>query len=408
MNQEKRGFIAPIITPDNHVLGSVGIPLPVISIGDYTNFLPIFKSQFENNFDSDGCTCYGTTNSIKTLDSFHYSINPDYSNRYVYNGVGITPPGSDPHTVATTIRGIGLVDDKELPDNVPSLSEFMTPRPLTSSLQAKGQQWLQKRQLGHQWLWTTPPDQATRLALIKEALTKGTVAVSVSAWWQNEKGLYYSPMGTQNGHWVHIYKIDETGIYAFDSYEGNNPSGPQSYLKKLTLDHNIQFAKVYFFTVPTQQQNLLSRIIAALLALVGIKQKQLEQIPAVITPPTPVATSEPVLAPKSRIDDFCLEIRDYEGKPGDLNYKNNNPGNLRGTNGKFLIFKTYNEGWLALKDYVIRACTGKHAAYKPDFTILQFFQVYAPSADNNDPKRYASWVANRIGVTTDFKIKDLV
>lgn len=128
-----------------------------------------------------------------------------------------------------------------------------------------------------------------------------------------------------------------------------------------------------------------------------------------MTPYKPITeVIPPIINPVSKLNDFCLAIRDFEGRPGDLNYRNNNPGNIRGRDGRFLKFNTYAEGWLYLKDYVTRACTGKHSAYKPDFTIKQFFGVYAPSSDNNQPDIYASWVANRIGLQTSTKIKELI
>lgn len=114
------------------------------------------------------------------------------------------------------------------------------------------------------------------------------------------------------------------------------------------------------------------------------------------------------LMKRDLLNEFCLAIRDYEGKPGDLNYRNNNPGNIRGANGKFLKFKTMDEGMAYLKDYVTRACTGKHKAYKPDFTIRQFFNVYAPSGDNNNPDKYSNWVAKRINLPVTTKIRDLL
>lgn len=209
-----------------------------------------------------------------------------HSRRFVYNAAEMSPPGDDPHRIATIIRGVGLVLDYDLPDDTKTLAEFMSPRPLPVDLRIKGQKWLNRQMLGHQWVWTTAPDQATRLALIAEALTKGTVAVSVTAWYQNEKGLYYSPMGMQNCHWCHVYKIDDTGIYVFDSYQGNDPLGlTEKNLKKLTLDHNIQFAKVYFFTVPTVEQNWFISLIVSFLTTVGVLQKKQMGAECTVTPP---------------------------------------------------------------------------------------------------------------------------
>lgn len=70
----KKGFIAPIITPDNHILGSNGISLPIIKVdGDWSKYLPTFESQLQNTFDSDGCTVYGTLAAIQTLEKFLYN-----------------------------------------------------------------------------------------------------------------------------------------------------------------------------------------------------------------------------------------------------------------------------------------------------------------------------------------------
>lgn len=75
MKKEYKGFIAPLITEDNHVLGGVGIPLPVIKVdGDWTSCLPIFSNQLDNDgFDPDDCTVQGTLNAIETLEKFLYN-----------------------------------------------------------------------------------------------------------------------------------------------------------------------------------------------------------------------------------------------------------------------------------------------------------------------------------------------
>lgn len=153
-NKYNRGFIAPVITEDNHILGASGIPLPIIKVdGDWTKYLPTFESQLETTFDSDGCTVYGTLNAYETLEKYLYGVEINHSDRFTYNAVGITPPGSDPHLVATTIRGTGLVLEYDLPSVVDSLAEFMTPRPLSVELRIKGQKWLNRQMPGHQWIF---------------------------------------------------------------------------------------------------------------------------------------------------------------------------------------------------------------------------------------------------------------
>lgn len=131
--------------------------------------------------------------------------------------------------------------------------------------------------------------------------------------------------------------------------------------------------------------------------------------------------------PKATFDQFCKAIQGMEGyyAPGEnKNYpngtrawKNKNPGNLKYVGQKraigadaqgFCIFKTYEDGFLTLKEMVQRAATGKSSVYKPDMTFVEFFKVYAPSSDGNYPEKYAAFVAERVGVRTDTKIKELV
>lgn len=122
----------------------------------------------------------------------------------------------------------------------------------------------------------------------------------------------------------------------------------------------------------------------------------------------------------SPLEHFCLAIRDYEGKPGDLNYQNNNPGNCRCSSvgylpkygkvlcvktasGMFAKFPTYQLGWEYLMALVV-----ERIHQHPDWTILDFFKNYSPSTDNNNPARYAAYVASRIAVDVSYKIKNLI
>lgn len=131
-------------------------------------------------------------------------------------------------------------------------------------------------------------------------------------------------------------------------------------------------------------------------------------------PPVPVVVDN---APKPTLTQFCTALRDFEGKPGDQNYRYNNPGNCRwnpggylpiygnvrqATNG-FAIFPTYELGWLYLKNMI------KGQIHKrPDQTILEFFQRYAPPSDNNPTIRYSKFVAQKCGVDNTFKVGKLV
>ena len=85
---------------------------------------------------------------------------------------------------------------------------------------------------------------------------------------------------------------------------------------------------------------------------------------------------------------------------GSLAYRNNNPGNIRpgslavgatGSSGGYAVFPDYQTGYSALVNLI----------QSPSYwglTLTQFFQQYAPAADNNNPGAYAASVAASLGV----------
>ena len=120
----------------------------------------------------------------------------------------------------------------------------------------------------------------------------------------------------------------------------------------------------------------------------------------------------------SKINAWAEAIKEYEGwSVGSRSFRNNNPGNLRyafqfGTTGKdknsFAIFATYEDGWKALVNQLTIAANGKSRVYKPDMSLMDFFQIYAPASDSNEPKSYALFVARKLGVEPTILIKELL
>jgi hypothetical protein len=110
-------------------------------------------------------------------------------------------------------------------------------------------------------------------------------------------------------------------------------------------------------------------------------------------------------------------IRDFEGQPGDLNYRNKNPGNCKYT-GRYLakygivkcdergfaIFPTYEQGWLYLQNMLLGWAKGS----KKNYTVLELIKEYAPSSDNNDPFAYAKNISKRMGLSASTKLKELL
>lgn len=128
------------------------------------------------------------------------------------------------------------------------------------------------------------------------------------------------------------------------------------------------------------------------------------------------------------LDKWCLSIKSMEGyiEPcesyprGTPAWRNNNPGNIKfGTFARshgayksdisgFAVFHDYQTGYNALKILLINACTGQSFIYKPDMTLYEFYQKYAPTADSNNPMGYATKVAKDLGVTVDTPIRELL
>ena len=116
------------------------------------------------------------------------------------------------------------------------------------------------------------------------------------------------------------------------------------------------------------------------------------------------------------IDSIAQAIAQEEGynRPGSIAQRNNNPGNLRsgvgqtGTSGGYATFASADDGWQALNHQI-------QVNINRGLTLNEFFggkpgvySGYAPSADANDPARYAAFVAQRTGADPNVPISDLL
>ena len=123
----------------------------------------------------------------------------------------------------------------------------------------------------------------------------------------------------------------------------------------------------------------------------------------------------------SNYKDLAKCIEDYEDAPKIWN----NPGALRWSpfmsyqKGGFARFNTYAEGFEALLHQLYIVCNGKSPAYNraakklglkdcSELTLLQFFEIYAPSSDKNNPRRYTETVAQELETTIETKMKEFV
>jgi len=85
-----------------------------------------------------------------------------------------------------------------------------------------------------------------------------------------------------------------------------------------------------------------------------------------------------------------------------------NIGNIKDKNGKFLSFNSREEGKQALINQLRLYQTGKSkTGVKPNFTLYEAMDKYAPSSDKNNPKQYSEFIAKKIGITINTPIKDI-
>jgi hypothetical protein len=111
-----------------------------------------------------------------------------------------------------------------------------------------------------------------------------------------------------------------------------------------------------------------------------------------------------VMAP-SVVDILASAITTQEGGPGNLNYRNNNPGNLRFVGqtgavlgeGGFARWSTWDEGVYALKAQInLDATRGTDAAGHPTTTVGELIASWAPASEN-DTAGYIAAVEQHTG-----------
>lgn len=415
-NELKRFGLKINETPDPraYVLGgSIELPKVVLQEnGQWDKFLPVYEPQFNEFFDSYGCTVWGWLNAIEIMEKRLTGIEKNYAERFNYILAKIKPPGADPHEVAEVIRERGVIKQELLP-MTPTMNfqEFLRPNPMTKELLEEGMKF--GYEMKHQYLWPVGKKLTSeeRKKILKENLQYSVIPLSVTAWFQNVKGTYIDN-GDRNTHWCVLIGWNEKGD---EWYDPNLPEGWKildsydQFIKIVDFElHNFEVAK----RIHLEFNNHLPQmsIIGKILNLIGdfitaIFSDVPESTP---TPPEPIKPQpEPPVKPReSLLEPWAKAIEQFENAPKSWN----NPGAIRGLDGNFLKFKTYTEGFEYLKNYLVRAATGKHKAYPKagETTLIEFQNIYAPAHDNNNPHNYASFVAKKLGVSLEEKIKNLI
>lgn len=413
------GLKEPVLADDHYLLGAS--PLrgnPVRLDGDWRPFLPDAEPQSNGRVETYNCTAFGTNNVIETILRSK-GVFANYNDRALGIAAGTSPAngGNDPHVVAETVRKVfGAVDESVLPfdDSVTTAEQYYSPNPLPASITSAAAKWWDSWQLGHEWI--IPPQSGLTIEQKRNTLIEGLkyspLGVAVYAW-QYEKGRYIKPKGTRANHWTTLVAADKDRkvFIVFDSYDG--------YLKELDWDYDFDYAKIYYIQEAAPRLTILSKLVAALMQL---KDALLMRKSLLGAQPSDARLRQWTEAIKSKEGYYPPSPKYPTGTPA---YRNNNPGNLRyspfqaGQRGGFAYFKTYEDGLNALLHQLRIVCNGTSKTYSaaarskfglPDSSQLnlqQFYHIYAPTEDDNDPASYANFVANWLGVSPWTKVCNL-
>lgn len=264
--------------------------------GDWGAYDPERELQRKNNFESVNCTNYATGNALIALAKFHgfEDFPKNVSERYTGVMTGTTPNGNSPHKVIETIRSeCGLIPGHVLDwtDDIDSWDEYYSPNPMTPDFIALGKALLKKFQIGHEWVFHNNSNVTDKHGLLKQALKRGTVCVSVKAW--KKKGDRYSKKkGEDDNHWIWLMRFNGDYPVVRDQYS--------PFVKELEKDYDFERAKVYFLTRLKPPQNYLAEVISWATRTVSKLLELLRQkgeTPVLEPPPIPDDPTLPTVNP---------------------------------------------------------------------------------------------------------------
>lgn len=205
--------------------------------GQWDAFLPPEEIQNRNNVETMNCTVFGTINAIEILFNKLFHEVMSFSERYTGVLAETTPSGNDPHKVGEVIRKNGLIDEGVLPfDNtIMSWVEYYSPNPMSPKYLKLGKKFLESYEFKHEWVFRKE-GLDEKVKLMKEALKRGPLAISVYAWDIDNEGICHK-LGSDN-HWVCCYGYNDHGWKLFDTYTNS--------YKLYSFESDIGMAKVYW------------------------------------------------------------------------------------------------------------------------------------------------------------------
>ena len=215
------GYIADTIDEKDFVLGSLNIPTEILQTdGQWDAFIPMDEIQRTENYDTYGCTIFGTLNALEFLFKRLFGETKNWSERFVYIFTKTRPPGNSPKTIIEAIRKqCGVIDDDLLPMSEASTYEdYIKPDPINVLLFWKGEEFIKNYRINYEWVFNDTQIH-NRENAIKTALQYSPLGIAVYAW-EKDGGLYIRPEGKEDVHWCVLYGYDDGKYWKiYDSYD---------------------------------------------------------------------------------------------------------------------------------------------------------------------------------------------
>lgn len=401
------GFIKDEIVPEDFQFGgerSIENKFGALELqpnGDWREFIfDGIVSHQAPGYETNSCVSHGTANALELLRRKLYQYDNDLSDRFIAKLSGTDPSkGNTPKNVAESIRKNFTVWENEWgTKDAKTVEEFYAeiPNNLITLATARGAEY----DFGYEYVPLT-------LFALRNALKFSPVCLSVPAWFERN-GRYYRPDGVNDSHWVCLMHIDEHGkMYILDSYD---PA-----VKVMEAGFMPQVAMKYHLNKQVVNKSAFAKFLEFIYSIVF-------NTPAPEPTPAPASAPKPDTVPvkESKLTKWA-DAMEYFESGGDKNapsYKRNNPGNLKSVSGTFIVYPTYEAGYAALCNYLIRAATNEHQAYvakaaklglksSGHLTISQFLEVYAPDGPEVN-KNYTACIARFCQVPEDTHISALL
>ena len=246
-----KSFIYPDIKETDRTYSGFSSPIILLD-GDWRQFLPLNEDQRVAGVESSACFIEAQQAIIATLMEVIYGIkDSNFSARFNALLSGGTEVGGDPIKGALSIKKDGLVSQSSMDWNdVSSWDYFHSWNGVDKEkCLLEGKNFVNQWDMSYRIVFEKDCPIETKYVLLKEALKRSPVAVSVYAWVEKD-GVYYKPEGVRDTHltMVAVSVNDKGQVIVRDTYF--------PYLKTLEKDTDFEFAMSWAIRKRNPQEQL--------------------------------------------------------------------------------------------------------------------------------------------------------